>query len=327
MVRPYSLLSWQLFAALAVAQRVVPRAAEATPFIPGQHFKRIPAPQPTSPPQVVRKALVGRDAATCGWMIADGTANVCGEAQYCTTSASNGGDFGVWNCCNPDSCYLATGCTKDVECTGAANYCVTSYMSNDGTTFSRFMCGTTSSIVSMAYSREDTPQFTASQLSVSLSSAASASAASASLASASRAAAASASGTSTIGTSTSVSAAPSEQTSKGAQTTTDNKKSGLSTGALVGIIIAVIVIIALIGAIAFFMWRRKNNATNPAAPTAAEMSGAPLMSGGPSEHYKPHAYPDTYAHQGHAGTPQYPVELDGPPAYAQPPVVHEMGTK
>jgi flagellar basal body-associated protein FliL len=104
----------------------------------------------------------------------------------------------------------------------------------------------------------------------------------------------------------------------------------LGTGALVGIIIAAIVIIALIGAIAFFMWKRKKNAaataSHHAAPTAAGMSGTPLMSGGPIEHYKPHAYPDTYAHQVQPGAYQYPAELSAPPSYAQP-VVHEMGTQ
>lgn len=189
----------------------------------------------------------------------------------------------------------------------------------------------------MAYSREDTPQFTASELAVSLSSALSASSVSASLASASLASASASladasrsSGTATTGaSSTSVGASQSEATAQGDTTATTEKKSGLGTGALVGIIIGAIVIIALLGAIAFFMWRRKNNAANTPShhgvPTAAEMSGAPLMSGGPVEHYKPHAYPDTYAHQVQPGNHQYPVELDGP-SYAQP-VVHEMGTQ
>jgi len=115
MVQVYPLLALQLFASSVIAQqRVVPRTAEATPFIPGQvSVKKAAAPQPTSPPQVLRKALLARDAATCGWMMADGSPNVCGENQYCYTAAS--GEFGVWNCCNPGSCYTATGCTKDRE--------------------------------------------------------------------------------------------------------------------------------------------------------------------------------------------------------------------
>lgn len=308
MVQVYSFLALQLFPSSVVAQqRAVPRSAEATPFIAGQQFaKRAPAPVPTSPPQVVRNALLGRDAATCGWMISDGSPNVCAEAQYCTTTASNS-EFGVWNCCNTDSCYLATGCTKDVECTGDANYCVTSYMSNAGTTYSRFMCGTSSSIISMAYLREDTPQFTASELSVSASSAALASAVSASLASVLE---------SQSATSTSVDTSQSEATSQSATTTTE-KKSGLSTGAIVGIVIGALVgLIALIGVIGLVIWRRRKNAAkkHPSAYTATEMSG------GPAGYYKPHIYPDTYAHQGHAGTPQYPVELDGPD-------VQELGTE
>ncbi|KAF2708354.1 hypothetical protein K504DRAFT_456370 [Pleomassaria siparia CBS 279.74] len=322
-MKPSPFLSFLALAPSVLAQnRPVPRAAEATPFIPGQALKRVAAPRPTSPPQVVRQ-LLRRDAATCGWMMADGSPNVCGDSQYCTTTASNNGDFGVWNCCNTDSCYLATGCTKDVEC----------YMSNAGTTFSRFMCGTTSSIVSMAYSREDTPQYTASQLSVSQSSAAAASALSAS---ASRAAA----GTTTTSpgqSSSSVQASNSKATSADEATTTQTKKSGLSTGALAGIVVGVILIIVLIGAIAFFIWRSKNKNKNNTAPaahqhgphTVAEMSGAPLMSGAPADYtgyYKPQH--DTYAHQGFAqqGTPQYPVELDGP-TYDGHTVVHEMGTK
>jgi hypothetical protein len=33
---------------------------------------------------------------------------VYAESQYCTTIAT--GSYGVWNCCNPDSCYLESAC-------------------------------------------------------------------------------------------------------------------------------------------------------------------------------------------------------------------------
>jgi hypothetical protein len=93
-----------------LARNVAALLAQATPYIPG-YFENSPeAPRPTSPPQIPRqlRQLLPRDAATCGYLVADGAANVCAESQYCTTIATGG--YGVWNCCNPDSCFLETGC-------------------------------------------------------------------------------------------------------------------------------------------------------------------------------------------------------------------------
>jgi hypothetical protein len=93
-----------------LAKNVAALLAQATPYIPG-YFENSPeAPRPTSPPQIPRhlRQLLPRDAATCGYLVANGAANVCAESQYCTTIATGG--YGVWNCCNPDSCFLETGC-------------------------------------------------------------------------------------------------------------------------------------------------------------------------------------------------------------------------
>ena len=84
---------------------------QETPYIPGYLQNSPSAPRPTTPPHSPPEALrqlLPRDAATCGYMVANGAANVCAESQYCTTIAS--GSYGVWNCCNPDSCFLSTAC-------------------------------------------------------------------------------------------------------------------------------------------------------------------------------------------------------------------------
>ncbi|KAF2728585.1 hypothetical protein EJ04DRAFT_581245 [Polyplosphaeria fusca] len=310
---PFAIL--QLLASAAVATRIPAiHVPQETPFVPGYFRNEALIPQPTSPPQVLRR-LVPRDRATCGWMIADGSANTCGDSQYCTTSAS--GEFGVWNCCNPDSCYLQDSCSYSVECSGDSPYCVTSFMSNDGTTYSRFMCGSTSSIVFMAYSSEDTPQYTSSILSVSEASAESVSAASASAASqsaadASRSAEAESQTASPGGTSTS------------SPTNSSDKDDGLGAGAIAGIVVGAVGGIALIAGLAFIAYRmkKKNAGSRP-----AEMSGVPQQH---MENYaKPYQYQHVHAQNGppqnyYDASPQPPSELPSSPQHPQElPAAHQ----
>jgi hypothetical protein len=101
-----------IFASAVSATRYGAILARETPHIPGYFAKEAVVPRPTSPPQAVRQ-LIRRDAATCGWSVSDGAANVCGDTQYCTTSADGSG--GWWNCCNTDSCYTQTACSYSVE--------------------------------------------------------------------------------------------------------------------------------------------------------------------------------------------------------------------
>ncbi|KAF2262391.1 hypothetical protein CC78DRAFT_582693 [Lojkania enalia] len=269
----------QLCAAVALATRFIATPAQETPFIPGYFAQEAPIPKPTSPPQVIRN-LVPRDRATCGYLIKNGKANVCGENQYCFTTAN--GEFGEWNCCNPSSCFTQTACSYSSECGGDKPYCVTSFMSHEGTTYSRFMCGTTSSIVFMAYKSEDTPQYTQSLQSASSASAASASAASASDASARSQSAADASSTPpSVSTSIPIG-------SSSPLIPTDDEDSGLSAGGIAGAVVGSVVGIALIGALAFFFWRARQKKD---AGNMHEVSGTAIYP--PVEQYKP---VNQYAH-------------------------------
>ncbi|KAF2470558.1 uncharacterized protein BDR25DRAFT_342886 [Lindgomyces ingoldianus] len=317
MVGVLCLLALLQFASFATATRFAGLLAQETPLVPGYFANEAPIPQPTSPPQAVRQ-LVPRDRATCGYMMANGAANVCGDSQYCTTSAA--GDFGVWNCCNPGSCFLQETCSYSVECKGDSPYCVTSYMSQDGTTFSRFMCGTTSSIVFMVYSSSDLPQYTSSVLAASRSSVlASASAAAESSKAAAEASSLSAnlasqSGMSTIQVthvvtasdgqvSTEVfisTAALGQQTgsptsSSAAKPTSSGGDGGLSTGGIAGAVVGSVVGIAIIGALAFIAYRIKKKQSE-------DKDEVPQMTGVPVEHYK--QYPTSQV--GSISTQQWP---------------------
>ncbi|KAF2116665.1 hypothetical protein BDV96DRAFT_32066 [Lophiotrema nucula] len=307
-------LPFALLVSVTLATRFAIPGPEETPFVPGYFQKEIPIPQPTSPPQVVRRHLLPRDAATCGWMVADGSPNVCGSSQYCMTTAS--GEFGVWNCCNPDSCFTQTACSKSVECGGDSPYCVTSYMSNDGTTFSRFMCGTTSSLIYMAYSSEDTPQYTQSLQSVSDASVASVSSASASSASAAAAASRSAASKSVADAASQTGGSPTSSAPP-LSTTQPKDDGGVSGGTIAGAVVGVVVGIALLGGIAYFVYRKMNK-NKTGAPAELGNSQMPAY----TENYKPYPTHEVYAHEtngDYAAVPQVPQEL---PAENQ---THELG--
>ncbi|KAF2656422.1 hypothetical protein K491DRAFT_691971 [Lophiostoma macrostomum CBS 122681] len=149
----------QLLALGAYATRFEALLAQPTPYIPGYALESPPAPSPTTPPRIrVLRQLARRDDATCGYYSDDGSPNVCGASQYCTTTAS--GNYGVWNCCNPDSCFLEPTCVDFDTCPN--QYCVTSYMYDAETWYSRFMCGDSGGTTYLFYNFDDTPAYTQS---------------------------------------------------------------------------------------------------------------------------------------------------------------------
>ena len=102
------------FISPVLATRLGAPHAQRTPSIPGgasvSSYSAPPAP--TSPPRAVRQ-LVPREDAVCGYMMADGAANMCGANQYCTTSAN--GNQGLWNCCNASDCFMQSTCADGKE--------------------------------------------------------------------------------------------------------------------------------------------------------------------------------------------------------------------
>ena len=164
---------------------------------------------------------------------------------------------------------------------GGAPFCVTSFMTNSDSTYSRFMCGTVGGAISMAYSSQDTPQFTAN-VSASAASSASLSAASESAASMSSELA------SLKGTSTDASAAAGATSTGDASATqaqdktADGDKSpnaskgsdgGSKGGVVAGAVVGSIAGIGLIGAAAFVLIRKRKQKNADDLP---HMTGVPV---------------------------------------------------
>ncbi|KAF8864327.1 hypothetical protein BDZ45DRAFT_797430 [Acephala macrosclerotiorum] len=318
------------------------------------------SPRPTAAPIVPRELFEKRDFLansasyvliapdqTCGYVSAlAGAQFQCGTSTNCVFFPVTGSAYGAVGCCtDPLNCGFRTACVdasafsgsgcnggcqldaNTMKCTdSSAPYCGSIRYAYPGATVQQYFCGTeTGSTWQTAYTTfsgqsSAARSFTSVDRAVLQSSAASLSSKLASTSSSSSSS--SSTGTTTSSSSTTSGTVAPTQTSAAA-----DKKS--NTGAIVGGLVGGAAVLGLIGAGAFFLYKRKygkNNAANSPTHTPlnnldpSKQGGAWTQEGVYSPQpgvYSPQHQPQQQAY--HPGYQQYqPVPVEMPSEYAQP---------